>query len=135
MPDRTCHYTEAERLFSVSSTRPFPHSAFGTPHSSGVPPIARQHDHRKQRDCVGVEGLVAVPNNFVGIVDPCKCFGADVAVQVTSEAVQIFGGYGYVKDYVVEKLYRDAKVFQIYEGTSEIQRTIIARDVLQGRAH
>jgi acyl-CoA dehydrogenase len=64
-----------------------------------------------------------------------KCFGADVAVQVTSEAVQIFGGYGYVKDYVVEKLYRDAKVFQIYEGTSEIQRTIIARDVLQGRAH
>ena len=64
-----------------------------------------------------------------------KCFGADVAVQVTSEAVQIFGGYGYVKDYVVEKLYRDAKVFQIYEGTSEIQRTIIARDVLQGSAH
>ena len=60
-----------------------------------------------------------------------KCFAADMAVQVTSEAVQIFGGYGYVKDYVVEKLYRDAKVFQIYEGTSEIQRTIIARDVLR----
>ena len=61
-----------------------------------------------------------------------KCFSADMAVQVTSEAVQIFGGYGYVKDYVVEKLYRDAKVFQIYEGTSEIQRTVIAREVLRG---
>lgn len=61
-----------------------------------------------------------------------KCYGADMAVYVTSEALQIFGGYGYIKDYVVEKLYRDAKVFQIYEGTSEIQRTIIARDVLQG---
>jgi acyl-CoA dehydrogenase len=60
-----------------------------------------------------------------------KCFSADTAVRVTSEAVQIFGGYGYVKDYVVEKLYRDAKVFQIYEGTSEIQRTIIARELLR----
>jgi acyl-CoA dehydrogenase len=60
-----------------------------------------------------------------------KCSGADAAVEVTSEAVQIFGGYGYVKDYVVEKLYRDAKVFQIYEGTCEIQRLIIARTLLQ----
>lgn len=60
-----------------------------------------------------------------------KCFAADVAVRVTCEAVQIFGGYGYVKDYVVEKLYRDAKVFQIFEGTSEIQRSIIARDILR----
>ena len=60
-----------------------------------------------------------------------KCFGAETAVTVTSEAVQIFGGYGYVKDYVVEKLYRDAKVFQIYEGTSEIQRLIIGRSFFQ----
>ncbi len=60
-----------------------------------------------------------------------KCFAADMAVRVTCEAVQIFGGYGYIKDYVVEKLYRDAKVFQIYEGTSEIQRSIIARDILR----
>jgi alkylation response protein AidB-like acyl-CoA dehydrogenase len=59
-----------------------------------------------------------------------KYFGAQTAVAVTSEAVQIFGGYGYVKDYVVEKLYRDAKVFQIYEGTSEIQRLIIGRSFL-----
>jgi len=60
-----------------------------------------------------------------------KCFAADAAVAVTCEAVQIFGGYGYVKGYVVEKLYRDAKVFQIYEGTSEMQRLIIARGILQ----
>jgi acyl-CoA dehydrogenase len=63
-----------------------------------------------------------------------KCFGAETAVNVTSEAVQIFGGYGYVKDYVVEKLYRDAKVFQIYEGTSEIQRLIIGRSFLRNQA-
>ncbi|HJP95699.1 MAG TPA: acyl-CoA dehydrogenase family protein [Pyrinomonadaceae bacterium] len=63
-----------------------------------------------------------------------KCFGAQTAVNVTSEAVQIFGGYGYVKDYVVEKLYRDAKVYQIYEGTSEIQRLIIGRSFLQNHA-
>lgn len=63
-----------------------------------------------------------------------KCFGAQTAVNATSEAVQIFGGYGYVKDYVVEKLYRDAKVFQIYEGTSEIQRLIIGRSFLKNSA-
>ncbi|MFN2533113.1 MAG: acyl-CoA dehydrogenase family protein [Pyrinomonadaceae bacterium] len=63
-----------------------------------------------------------------------KCFGAQTAVNATSEAVQIFGGYGYVKDYVVEKLYRDAKVFQIYEGTSEIQRLIIGRSFLKNNA-
>jgi acyl-CoA dehydrogenase len=46
---------------------------------------------------------------------------------VTTQAVQIFGGYGYVKDYPVERLFRDAKVTEIYEGTSEIQRIVIAR--------
>jgi acyl-CoA dehydrogenase len=61
-----------------------------------------------------------------------KCYSADMAVRAVSEALQIFGGYGYVKDYVIEKLYRDAKVFQIYEGTSEIQRMIIARHVVDG---
>lgn len=61
-----------------------------------------------------------------------KCFAADIAVCAASEALQIFGGYGYMKDYVVEKLYRDAKVFQIYEGTSEIQQLIIARRIFEG---
>lgn len=58
-----------------------------------------------------------------------KCFAADTAMRVTTEAVQVFGGYGYIKDYPVEKLMRDAKVFQIYEGTSEIQRLIMAREL------
>lgn len=59
-----------------------------------------------------------------------KAFAADACMQITCEAVQIFGGYGYMKDYPVEKLVRDAKGIQIYEGTSEIQRLIIARDLL-----
>jgi acyl-CoA dehydrogenase len=62
-----------------------------------------------------------------------KCYAADVAMRVTTEAVQVFGGYGYMKDYPVEKLMRDAKVCQIYEGTSEIQRLIMAREIFQPR--
>jgi len=59
-----------------------------------------------------------------------KAFGADSAMQVTVDAVQIFGGYGYTKEYPVEKLMRDAKLLQIYEGTSQIQRMVIARNLL-----
>jgi acyl-CoA dehydrogenase len=59
-----------------------------------------------------------------------KRFAADTAMEVTTDAVQVFGGYGYMKEYPVEKLMRDAKLFQIYEGTSQIQRLVIARDVL-----
>ena len=59
-----------------------------------------------------------------------KRFAADTAMEVTTDAVQIFGGYGYMKEYPVEKLMRDAKLFQIYEGTSQIQRLVIAREVL-----
>jgi acyl-CoA dehydrogenase len=61
-----------------------------------------------------------------------KAFGADCAMQVAVDAVQVFGGNGYVKDYPVEKLMRDAKVLQIYEGTSQIQRVVIARQLLKG---
>jgi acyl-CoA dehydrogenase len=60
-----------------------------------------------------------------------KCFAADTAMRVTTDAVQVFGGYGYNSEYPVEKLMRDAKVFQIYEGTSQIQRIIIARELLK----
>ena len=59
-----------------------------------------------------------------------KRFAADIAMEVTTDAVQIFGGYGYIKEYPVEKLMRDAKLYQIYEGTSQIQRLVIARDIL-----
>jgi len=58
-----------------------------------------------------------------------KLFASETAMWAATEAVQIFGGYGYVKDYPVEKLFRDAKVTEIYEGTSEIQRIVIAREL------
>lgn len=58
-----------------------------------------------------------------------KCFGADVATRVTSEAIQVLGGHGYMRDHPVEKWYRDAKVYQIWEGTNEIQRNLIAEAV------
>ena len=61
-----------------------------------------------------------------------KAYGADAAMRVATDAVQIFGGYGYTKEYPVEKLMRDAKLLQIYEGTSQIQRMVIARNVLGG---
>ena len=62
-----------------------------------------------------------------------KRFAADICMEVTTDAVQIYGGYGYMKEYPVEKLMRDAKLFQIYEGTSQIQRLVIARELLMPR--
>ena len=72
-----------------------------------------------------------------GIRDPivssyAKAYGADTAMATAIDAVQVFGGNGYVKEYPVEKLMRDAKVLQIYEGTSQIQRIVIARQLLSG---
>jgi alkylation response protein AidB-like acyl-CoA dehydrogenase len=61
----------------------------------------------------------------------CKCFASDVAMEVTTDAVQLLGGYGYVKDYPVERMMRDAKITQIYEGTNQIQRVVMARQLLQ----
>ncbi len=70
-----------------------------------------------------------------GVRDPmasscAKAFGADAAMQTAIDAVQVFGGYGYVKDYPVEKLMRDAKILQIYEGTAQVQRLVIARQLI-----
>ena len=59
-----------------------------------------------------------------------KRFAADAAMKVTTDAVQVYGGYGFIKDYPVEKLMRDAKIMQLYEGTSQIQRLVIARETL-----
>lgn len=60
-----------------------------------------------------------------------KCFAGDVAVKVASDAIQVLGGYGYSRDYPVEKLLRDAKIFQIFEGTNQIQRVVVAGHLLK----
>ncbi len=80
--------------------------------------IARTVDEGKQRD-VSRDSAMA------------KLFASDTAMYVTTEAVQLFGGYGYMKDYPIEKYFRDAKITQIYEGTNEIQRLVIGRDVVK----
>jgi alkylation response protein AidB-like acyl-CoA dehydrogenase len=61
-----------------------------------------------------------------------KCFASDVAMEVTTNAVQVLGGYGYTRDYPVERMMRDAKITQIYEGTNQVQRIVIARQLLKG---
>lgn len=70
-----------------------------------------------------------LPNNMESSI--AKCYATDMAMQVTTDAVQILGGYGYSKEYPVEKYMRDAKLMQIYEGANQIQRVVIARNILQ----
>jgi alkylation response protein AidB-like acyl-CoA dehydrogenase len=65
------------------------------------------------------------------ISSACKCFASDMAMEVTTDAVQLLGGYGYVNDYPVERMMRDAKITQIYEGTNQIQRMVMARQLLK----
>lgn len=62
----------------------------------------------------------------------CKCLASDTAMDVTTDAVQLLGGYGYTKDYPVERMMRDAKITQIYEGTNQVQRIVMARQLLAG---
>jgi alkylation response protein AidB-like acyl-CoA dehydrogenase len=61
-----------------------------------------------------------------------KCFAGDVAMKVTTDAVQLLGGYGFTKDFPVERMFRDAKITQIYEGTNQIQRMVVARKTFTG---
>jgi alkylation response protein AidB-like acyl-CoA dehydrogenase len=76
---------------------------------------------RDKMSVLGVDKLSAM----------AKCFASDAAMRVTADAVQIMGGYGYLKDYPVERMMRDAKVTQIFEGSNQVQRVIIARDLLR----
>jgi alkylation response protein AidB-like acyl-CoA dehydrogenase len=62
-----------------------------------------------------------------------KLFAAETAMKVTTDAIQIHGGYGYIREYQVERYFRDAKITQLYEGTSQIQKLVIARAVLEAR--
>ncbi|MGI8458456.1 MAG: acyl-CoA dehydrogenase family protein [Propionibacteriaceae bacterium] len=64
-----------------------------------------------------------------------KCFASDVAMEITTDAVQLLGGYGYTKDYPLERMMRDAKITQIYEGTNQVQRIVMARQLLAGLPH
>ena len=66
------------------------------------------------------------------ISSAAKCFASDTAMAVTTDAVQLLGGYGYVRDFPVERMMRDAKITQIYEGTNQIQRMVMARQLLKG---
>ncbi len=71
------------------------------------------------------------PPDLTFMSSACKCFASDVAMEVTTDAVQLLGGYGYVTDYPVERMMRDAKITQIYEGTNQIQRVVMARQLLK----
>ena len=62
-----------------------------------------------------------------------KLYAGDIAMEVTTDAVQVLGGYGYIKEYPVERFMRDAKIYQIWEGTAEIQRLVISRYILGER--
>ncbi|MAU93405.1 MAG: hypothetical protein CMJ93_04275 [Planctomycetes bacterium] len=69
--------------------------------------------------------------NVTKIAAMAKCFATDVAVKVATDAVQVFGGYGFMEDYPIAKYYRDAKILQIYEGTNQVQRIVIARNLIK----
>jgi alkylation response protein AidB-like acyl-CoA dehydrogenase len=60
-----------------------------------------------------------------------KCFATDAAMQVATDAVQVFGGYGFMEDYPIAKYFRDAKILQIYEGTNQVQRMVVARNLIR----
>ena len=77
---------------------------------------AKQHDRNRSN---------------IKLASMAKCFCSDMAMKITTDAVQIFGGYGYMKDYPLERLFRDAKLTQIFEGTNQIQRLIIAGEMLK----
>ncbi len=68
----------------------------------------------------------------VKVASMAKTFASDVAMKVTVDAVQVYGGCGYVRDYPMEKLMRDAKIMQIIEGTNQVQRIVIAKNLLAG---
>ncbi|HDZ75982.1 MAG TPA: acyl-CoA dehydrogenase, partial [Desulfobacteraceae bacterium] len=69
------------------------------------------------------------PKNMSKASSMCKVFATDMAMKVTVDAVQVLGGYGYMKEYPVEKMMRDAKILQIYEGTNQIQRNVIGQEL------
>lgn len=76
-------------------------------------------------------GVDSKEQNITKLAAMAKCYATDVAMKVATDAVQIFGGYGFMEDYPVAKFFRDAKILQIYEGTNQIQRMVIARNLIK----
>ena len=74
------------------------------------------------------------PKDFSKVSAMSKVFPSDAAMKVTVDALQIFGGYGYMRDYPIEKMMRDAKILQIYEGTNQIQRNVIGLELIKEAA-
>jgi hypothetical protein len=78
--------------------------------------------------CAAIEAGDGDPGRWAAV---CKLVAGDAAMRVTTDAVQVLGGNGYTREYPVERLFRDAKVTQIFEGTNQIQRMVIGRDLLR----
>ncbi|UCG75768.1 MAG: acyl-CoA dehydrogenase family protein [Gemmatimonadota bacterium] len=96
--------------------------------------MATQIEAARQLVHTAARTIDAGAKNITKVSAMCKLMATDVAMKVTTDCVQLFGGYGYCKDYPIEKFMRDAKITQIYEGTNQIQRLVIARNLLREAA-
>jgi alkylation response protein AidB-like acyl-CoA dehydrogenase len=93
--------------------------------------MATQVEAARQLVYAAARAIDAGASNVSKIAAMCKVFATDTAMRVTTDAVQLFGGYGYCRDYPIEKYMRDAKITQIYEGTNQIQRVVISRALIK----
>jgi alkylation response protein AidB-like acyl-CoA dehydrogenase len=93
--------------------------------------MAMQTEAARQLVYVGAARAERGEKDLTFVSAAAKCLASDVAMKVTTDAVQLFGGYGYTKDFPVERMMRDAKITQIYEGTNQIQRMVMARQLLR----
>jgi butyryl-CoA dehydrogenase len=96
--------------------------------------MATRIEAARQLIYAAASAIDAGVKNFTKYSAMCKVFATDVAMEVTTNCVQLFGGYGYCKDYPIEKYMRDAKITQIYEGTNQIQRLVIGRAITKEAA-
>ena len=96
--------------------------------------MATKIEAARQLIYASARAIDAGAKNVSKIAAMGKVFATDVAMSVTTDAVQLFGGYGYCKDYPIEKYMRDAKITQIYEGTNQIQRLVIGRSLIKEAA-
>lgn len=93
--------------------------------------MATQTEAARQLVYMAARAVDAKLPNITKASAMCKLFATDTAMKVTTDAVQVFGGYGYMRDYPIEKSMRDAKIVQIYEGTNQVQRMVVARNLIK----